>query len=52
MGVAEHMGGAPCNKKEAPCERNSHYRGLASAARRGQSPLVFEKAFVDKYKII
>ena len=32
--------GAPCDKKEALCELSLHYRGLASAARRGQSPLV------------
>ena len=43
MEVAEHRGGVPCCKTEALCERSSHYRGLASKARRRQSPLVLYK---------
>ena len=39
-GLLSIGGGAPCGKKEALCERSLHYRELASAARRGQSPLV------------
>ena len=39
-GLLSIGGGALLGKKEVLCERSLHYRGLASAARRGQSPLV------------
>ena len=44
-GLLSIRGGAPCGKKDSLCERSLYYRGLASAARRGQSPLVLEKKF-------